>query len=77
MKKVLKIEPAVQMSAVDVEFEILAESGDKILTKNWKGDYIQLTPSFVKDDKTIYRVEDQAYDICMLKKQDWRKEMQC
>jgi hypothetical protein len=77
MKKVLRIEPAVQMSAVDVEVEILAESGDKILSKNWKGDYIQLTPSFVKDDKTIYRVEDQALDVCMLKKQDWRKEMQC
>ena len=77
MKKLLKVEPAVQMSAVNVEFDILAESGDKILTKNWKGDYIQLAPSFVKDKETVYRVEDQAYDICMLKKQDWRKEMQC
>jgi hypothetical protein len=57
--------------------EILAQSGDKILSKNWKGDYIQLTPSFVKDNETIYRVEDQALDVCMLKKQDWRKEMQC
>lgn len=77
MKKVLKIEPAVQMSAVNVEVEILAESGDKILSKNWKGDYIQLTPSCVKDDQTVYRVEDQALDVCMLKNQNWRKEMQC
>lgn len=76
MKKLMKIEP-VQGGPVDVEVEIIAESGDKILSKNWKGDYIQLTPSFVKDDKTIYRVEDQALDVCMLKKQDWRKEMQC
>lgn len=65
------------MSAVQMEMDILAESGEKILTKNWKGDYLQLTPSFVKDNQTVYRVEDQAYDISMLKKQDWRKEMQC
>ena len=73
MKKILQIEPVAPMSAVNVEAKILAELEDKILIQNWNGEYLQLTPSSIKDDKTIYRVEDQASDICMLKF-DWRKE---
>lgn len=61
------------MSAIHVETKILAELEGKILIQNWNGEYLQLTPSLVKGGKTIYRVEDQAPDVCMLKF-DWRKE---
>ena len=68
MKKMLAVEPVAPMSAVNVEFEILAECEDKILTKNWRNEFIQLAPSMVKDDgTTVYRVEDSNIDISQLK----------
>ncbi len=67
MKKMLAVEPIAPMSAINLECEILAECGEKILTKNWRNEFVQLTPSMVKDGKTIYRVEDSNIDISKLK----------
>jgi hypothetical protein len=67
MKRTLAVEPVAPMSAVNVECDIIGECNNKILTKNWKGQYMQLAPSCVKDEKTIYRVEDVSYDMNALK----------
>jgi len=66
MKRVLAVEPVAPMSAINLECDIIAECNEKILTKNWKGQYMQLTPSCIKDNKTIYRVEDTSNDISEL-----------
>ena len=67
MKKVLAVEPVAPMSAVNLECDILAEQNEKILTKNWKGEFMQLSPSTVKDGKTVYRVDDKSYNLSDLK----------
>ena len=78
MKKMLAIEPVVPMSAIVLECEILAECDEKILTKNWKNEFMQLSPSTVdKDGRTIYRVEDANIDISQLKFGWMKGEDQC
>lgn len=67
MKKMLAVEPVAPMSAINIELEILDQRDDKILSKNWRGEFIQLTPSMVKDNRTIYRIEDSNIDISKLK----------
>jgi hypothetical protein len=75
MKKVLSIEPLAPMASVSVEANIIAEEGEKILIQDWRGYFLQLTPSCVKDNTIIYRVEDQASDLSLLKFKWTRKEI--
>jgi len=63
MTTTLAIEPVAPMSAVNVEVDILDTIGDKILIQHWNGEYLQLTPSTTKNDRTIYRVEGQSRNI--------------
>jgi hypothetical protein len=66
MRRVLAVEPVAPMSAINIECDIIAECDEKILTKNWRGEYMQLAPSFIKDNKTIYRVEGTSHDMSAL-----------
>jgi hypothetical protein len=63
------------MSAISAEYDIIDIDGDKILTKKWNGQYIELVPSYHKDGKTIYRVGDEAHDICLMKNQQWKERL--
>jgi hypothetical protein len=63
MKQVIAIEPLAPMSAVNVEADILDTIDDKILIQNWKGHFVQLTPSAKKDERIIYKVEHESNDL--------------
>lgn len=76
MKKTLAVEPVAPMSAVSAEYDIIDTYGDKILTKRWNGQYIELVPSYTHEDgKTIYRVGDSADDISLMKNQQWKERL--
>jgi hypothetical protein len=65
------------MSAIRDEYDILDTDGEKILTKRWNGQYIELVPSYThKNGDTIYRIDDEASDICLMRNQQW-KERRC
>lgn len=76
MKKVLAVEPVAPMSEIDVEFDIIAQCGERILTKNWKGQFIQLSPTTIKNNKIIYRIEDSSLNLSDLNF-NWEGETEC
>lgn len=67
MKRNVAVEPAAPMSAITVELDILEESDGNLISRNWKSEFIKLTPSHEKDGRTIYRVSDQSFDLSKLK----------
>jgi hypothetical protein len=62
----LAIESLAPMSAILIEAEILDTIDEKVLIKSWNGDFLQLSPSYVKNQKTVYRVEDQSMNLSSL-----------
>jgi len=66
MKETLAIEPVAPMSAIYIEADILDKIDDKILIKNWRGEFQQLSPSCIKNNKIIYRVEEQSMNLSKL-----------
>ena len=67
MTRILAVEPVAPMSAIRTEMDIIEENDGDIISKNWKGQFIKLTPSSKKDGETIYRVSDQSFDLSKLK----------
>ena len=67
MKRNVAVEPAAPMSAITVSLDIIEESGNNLISKNWRGEFIKLVPSCEKDGTTIYKVIDQSFDLSKLK----------
>jgi hypothetical protein len=65
-KTKLAIESLAPMSAITIETEILDTIDEKLLIKNWNGDFQQLSPSYVRNNRTVYRVEDQSMNLSSL-----------
>lgn len=59
----LAVEPAAPMSAITTELDILDETNEFIISKDWRGEYLKLSPSCVRDGQTIYRICAQSFNL--------------